>query len=290
VVFVLKCLLALAASLPLSAARAVGRSLGMLFYIVAAPQRSRALDNLSRCFPDVPPADVRRRARRVFCNMGVNQLEMLRWMGGRADELRQHISATGMEHAAEALARKKGVLVLTAHIGNWDLMGLWGASQFPLTIISKELKNPALNAFWMEKRRQHGLHIVAAHNSYRACLSTLKRGECLGFVLDQNMTRADGIFVEFFGRPACTTPGLAVLSAHAGAPVLPVFMIRRDDGRHEVTVLPCLEPPATRKPPAIAEATQRYTSIIEGVIRQHPDQWIWMHRRWKTQPAAAPAV
>jgi KDO2-lipid IV(A) lauroyltransferase len=213
----------------------------------------------------------------------VNQLEMLRWMGGGADELARRISVTGMEHATEALARKKGVLVLTAHIGNWDLMGLWAASQLPLTIISKEIKNRSLNAFWMEKRKHHGLRIVPARDSYRACLRVLKAGECLGFVLDQNMTRPNGIFVEFFGRPASTTPGLAALSAHTGAPVLPVFMVRRADGRHEVKVLPLLEPPATRKADAIAEATQRYTRIIEDVIRQHPDQWIWMHRRWRTQ-------
>jgi KDO2-lipid IV(A) lauroyltransferase len=276
------------AAVPLPVAQALGRILGVLFYVVAGRQRRRAVRNLLRCFPDLSRADVRRIARRVFANIGVNQLEVLRWMAGRADELNERIVVTGLEHFEEARARGTGVIVLTAHVGNWDLLALWAAAQWPLTIIAKDIKHSVLNRFWMEKRRQWGLTIVAARNSYRACLAALRRDETLGFVLDQNMIRRDGIFVDFFGRAACTTPGLAVLSAHSGAPVVPAFMLRRRDGRHEVRVLPLLEPPASGKPHAVVAATQEYTRIIEEVVRQHVDQWIWMHRRWRTQPRGAP--
>lgn len=283
----LRCALAMSAMVPLGAAQAIGRALGTLFYVVAARQRRRAVKNLVRSFPDLSRADARRTARRVFRNVGMNQLEMLRWMAGRAGQLKERIVVTGLEHAEAGLARGAGVIALTAHVGNWDLLALWAASRWPLTIISKDIKHSVLNAFWMEKRRQEGLKIVAARNSYRACLAALKRGEMLGFILDQNMIRRDGIFVDFFGRAASTSPGLAMLSAHSRAPVMPAFMLRRRDGRNEVRMLPLLEPPASRKPDAVAAATQQYTRIIEEVVRQHADQWIWMHRRWRTQPVDA---
>jgi KDO2-lipid IV(A) lauroyltransferase len=273
------------AALPFPVAMAMGRGLGTFFGLVVPQNRSRALENLSRCFPDKPRKECRAIMWRMFANLGMNVVEMLRWLGGREAEISGRVRVQGEEHANGCLARGRGAGVLTAHIGNWDLMGLWAASRFPLTIISKTIKNEAVNRFWMERRAAAKVKIVPAHNSYRQCLRVLKENGCLGFILDQNMIAREGIFVEFFGRPACTTPGLAVLSAHAQAPVVPVFMIREPDGRHCVKIFPPIEPPADRKPESLAAATQQYTRIIEDVIRAFPDQWIWMHRRWRTQPA-----
>ena len=264
--------------------QALGCRLGALFRILVRRQARRADLHLRQCFPDLPGAERREIVRQVFANMGMSTLEMLRWMGGAEQDLMRHIHVTGADHAEAARARGKGVAVLTAHLGNWDLMGLWAASRYPLTIISKEIKSKAANQFWMEMREKAGLKIVPAHHSYRACLSVLKKGGFLGFILDQNMTRMEGIFVDFFNRPACTTPGLAMLAAHAGSPVLPVFMIRRPDGDHEVRIMPPLDPPVDRKPETLQAATQQYTRIIEDMVREHKDQWIWMHRRWRTQP------
>jgi KDO2-lipid IV(A) lauroyltransferase len=103
-------------------------------------------------------------------------------------------------------------------------------------------------------------------------------------IIDQNMTRNEGIFVEFFGKNASTSPGLAYMAAQSKAPVIPAFMCRKPDGRHVLKFQPELEPPEDRTPESIHEATQRYTKIIEDAIREAPEQWIWMHRRWKTQP------
>jgi KDO2-lipid IV(A) lauroyltransferase len=105
-------------------------------------------------------------------------------------------------------------------------------------------------------------------------------------MLDQNMTRTEGVFVDFFGRPACTTPGLAYLAAQSQAPVVPIFLLRNPDHRHTFRVLPVIDPPPDRQPDTMREYTQRYTAVLEGVIREHPDQWIWIHRRWRTQPAS----
>lgn len=284
IVVALKIFSWLFAALPLPAALATGRGLGRAFGFVVPRNRSRAMENLTRCFPEKSWAECRAIMWRMFANLGMNTAEMLRWIGGRVEETSQRIRLENEEEALRCLKEGHGAVILTAHIGNWDLMGLWAASRIPLTIISKVIKNEALNRFWMEKRAAANVKIVPAHNSYRQCLRVLKDNGCLGFILDQNMIAREGIFVEFFGRPACTTPGLAVLSAHARSPVMPVFMFREPGGRHVVKVFPVLAPPADREPATLAAATQQYTKIIEGVIREFPDQWIWMHRRWRTQP------
>lgn len=274
-------------ALPLTVARGVGRGIGYLAYQILRKHRATNLADMARCFPEAAPSELKRRLRRVYQGMAVNYIEVFRWFGGRDAELEALIRAEGMEHFEQARARGRGVVVLTAHVGNWDLLGPWAARRAPLTIISKELRGVGANRYWQEARARCGLKILPAHNSYRGCLATLRRGEMLGFILDQNMTRMEGIFVEFFGRPACTTPGLAFLAAHAQAPVLPVFMVREPDGSHRVRILPPIEPPPDRSPETIHTATQRYTRVIEDVIREHPDQWIWMHRRWRTQPLPA---
>ena len=265
-------------------ADACGRSLGSLFPVIIRHQWQRACQHLAMCYPDWPADKVKATARAVFTNMGRNTVELLRWMGGSRADIEQRITSEGLEHVDRCLQEGRGALILTAHLGNWDIMGLWAAGRYPLTIISKEMRNDGVNAFWMEKRAASGLKIVPSRNSYRACLSVLKKNGLLGFIFDQNMTRMDGIFVDFFGRPACTTPGLAMLSAHAQSPVVPVFMVRRPDGSQVVRGFKAIPPPADRSPETIKAATQAYTAVIERMVREHPDQWIWMHRRWRTQP------
>ncbi len=269
---------------PLPLALAFGRGLGTLAWLAIRRTRERNLDDMTRCFPGETRRQLNARLLRVYRNLLMNQVQVLRLAAGKGEELFARIRVEGFEHAEAALAKEKGVLVLTAHIGNWDLMGLWAARQFPLTIISKTIRNAEVNRFVVESRAKTALKVVPAHNSYRACLSVLRRREVLGFMLDQNMTRDEGIFVDFFGKQACTTPGLAFLSAHSQAPVLPVFMHREPDGRHVVTMLPPVDPPAGREPATLLAATQHYTRLMESAIREHPDQWIWMHRRWATQP------
>ena len=274
------------ARLPLRLVLWKGRCWGALFNLFGVRQRQRADLHLSWCLPERPEAERRAIRRRMFQQLGMNTAELLRWMGGGGAELLSRVRLEGAEHMEAARAQGRGVVVLTAHLGNFDLMGVWAAARYPLTIISKVIKNEALNRFWMEKRAAAGLQIVPAHHSYRACLAVLKKGGLLGFILDQNMIAAEGIFVNFFGRPACTTPGLAMLSGHARAPIVPVFIFRRPDGGHVVRMLPALSPPPDRTPEALAATTQACTAIIEQQVREHPDQWIWMHRRWRTQPPA----
>lgn len=274
--------------LPLPTALAVGRGLGWIYGSVVRYHRRDALEALKRSFPEKSDSEIRDLARRMYANLGMNLMELFRLADPRSGYPGSLVETEGAEHMAAAQARGKGVIVLSAHVGNWDLLctaaPTWG---YPLTIITKVIKNKALNELWMEIRSRYGLKFVPAHNSYRACLSALRKNEIVGFVLDQNMIDKEGIFVDFFGKPACTSPGLAYMSAQSGAPVVPSFMVRKPKGRHLVKFLPLIEPPPDRKPETIRDYTQRYTKVIEDVVREYPDQWIWLHRRWKTQPPRA---
>jgi Kdo2-lipid IVA lauroyltransferase/acyltransferase len=283
---ILKTIAAFFSCLPLGAALAIGCGLGWIYGSVIRYHRKDAIDALTRSFPDKTPSEIRGIVRRMYAGLGMNFVETCRLGKVTSDFLRANIEIEGEEHAREALARNQGAIILTGHVGNWDLLcTVVPRLGYPLTVISKDIKNKGLNEYWMNIRQRFGVKFVPAHNSYRACLTALKKNELIGFILDQNMIKTEGVFVDFFGKPACTTPGMAYMSAQSGAPVVPVFMIRRENGRHLVKVLPPLDPPPNREPETIREFTQRYTKIIEDVIRQYPDQWIWIHRRWKTVPA-----
>ena len=286
--FIIQAICGFFSCLPLSVALAIGRRLGWIYGSAIRYHRQDAIDALRRAFPQKSQTEILDIVRRMYANMGMNLVEVLR-LGKVTDEfLREVIEIEGEEHARTALLRNKGAIILTGHLGNWDLLAsIVPRLGYPLTVISKDIKNKGLNEFWMNIRQRFGVKFVPAHNSYRACLTALKKNELIGFILDQNMIRTEGVFVDFFGKPACTTPGLAYMSAQSAAPVVPVFMIRRENGRHLVKVLPPLDPPPNREPETMHEFTQRYTKIIEDFIRQYPDQWIWIHRRWKTVPAPA---
>lgn len=267
------------------AALRLGRGLGWIYGSVIRHRRSDALAALRSSLPERSENERQRILDAMYRNFAINYVEVLRLAGGADNDLRQLVTIEGEEIVQAVLRRGKGALMLTAHLGNFDLLAMFSAQRgYPLTIISKEIKNPAVNGLWMCLRERYGIKIVLSHNSMRGCFKALKGDGVLGFILDQNRPHDQGVFVTFFGRPACTTPGLAFISAVTQAPVVPVFIHRTADGRHHLRALPAIEPPADRGEDNLRRATQQYTTIIEQEVRRHPDQWIWIHRRWKTQP------
>ena len=284
--FILKGVSKFFSAMPLNQALAVGRGLGWFYGSVIRYHRQDAIEALRRSLPEKTEAERRRILANMYRNLGMNVAEDLRLAHVTDEYLRDYVSWEGEAHAHDVLAAGKGLLVLSCHMGSWDLLcSIAPHFEYPTTIITKNIKNDSVNRFWMQARERFGLKFVPAHNSYRLCLSALRKNEIIGFILDQNMIRTEGIFVEFFGKQACTTPGLAFLSAQSGAAVVPVFMIREANGHHRVIALPPIAPPPDRKPETIAAYTQQYTKVIEEMVRQYPDQWIWIHRRWKTVPA-----
>ncbi len=285
-VFVFRAIERLFCALSLRKAQAVGRGLGWIYGSVIRYHRQDAREALARSLPETSPAERTRILRAMYANLGMTVAEALRLRRLTDEELDRTVRIVNRHYAQEIYDEGNGLLVVTGHVGNWEMLcNLVPRLGFPLSAVVKPIRPPALNDYVARIRGQYGLKLLPPQNSYRQCLRAVKKGEVLGFIIDQNRTRSEGVFVDFFGRPACTTPGLAYLSAQLQVPVVPVFNLRQPDGMFEIQCHPPIAPPADRSEDAIRDATQTYTQVVEDVIRRHPDQWTWIHRRWRTRPA-----
>ncbi|QBG46532.1 hypothetical protein EGM51_03635 [Verrucomicrobia bacterium S94] len=278
-------LLWLVGILPLFMVRGLGVFIGFIFGSVIRHHRADAFQALELSIPELSAAERRKTVNTMYRLQGIHFVEFIWYSMKGLDEVNRAVEIEGREHADEAFKRGKGVIALTAHIGCFELMPMATAAQgYKLSTIVKKIKNEAVNEV-IEKLRSHkGLTFLASRNAYRDCLKALRRNEAVGMIIDQNMTRQQGIFSDFFGRPACTSPGLAYMAAQSQAPVVPVFIYRKPDGTFRLKIQPMLEPPADRSDEAVFAATQQYNDIIEAAVREAPEQWIWMHRRWNTKP------
>ena len=177
--------------------------------------------------------------------------------------------------------------MLTAHLGNWELLALAPVlTGYPLTVVARALDSRTLNVWADRLRGTVGVEVVDKREAMRPVLSALRRGRLVGVLLDQNASRREGVFVPFFGRLASTSRAVALLALRTHTPVVPAFARRVGPGRHVVTVHPALPlPPTSDLEAAVLALTSRCTEVIEEAIRTTPDQWLWMHDRWRTRPA-----
>lgn len=271
--------------LPYSAILRMGAGLGWLLGRVIRHRRTLVLKTLAACLPERTDAERVQIANGMYRHLSTMMLECLYFTGNKTARFIDLVDVVGQEHVEPLRARSKGALVLLGHIGNWELMGLAATLLWqPVNVVVKTMSNKAVNDYWRALREKAGLRLLPRDDAMRDCIKALRRNEVVALILDQNMRRHRGIFVDFFGRTACTTPGLAFLAAVSKTPVLPAYLIRKPNGRHELTIGPAIEPPPDREDESIRAATQRYTKELEDIIRAHPEQWTWLHNRWRTQP------
>lgn len=269
--------------MPLPMVRGVGVVVGFFFGNVLRHHRSDAFEALKRSLPGLTARECRRTINTMYRLQGVNFMEFFWYSMQGLDTFRDAVEFENEEYVAEALAHEKGILALAAHFSIYELMPMATVAMgHKVSIIVKPIKTKSVDEVLTKIRTHEGLTYLPRDNSYRDCLKALRRKEVVAMVIDQNMTRDSGIFVDFFGKPACTSPGLAYLAAQSKAPVVPVFIHRKDDGTYVLKIQKPILPPVDRSPEAIQAATQLYTKVIEDEVRKHPEQWIWMHRRWKT--------
>jgi KDO2-lipid IV(A) lauroyltransferase len=276
----------LLALLPAPLGLAVGRRLGDLLWWLLPRRRRVALDNLQRAFGrELSPAARRRLARRSFQHLGVNLIEACRYFFRPTDVMLGRVRLMGVEHLRTAATRGRGVLILTAHYGNWELMAAaHELTGLPLSIVMRPLDHPLLDDLAARFRRRSGAELIVKQRAVREILQALRRQRMVGILLDQNAARSEGVFVPFFGTLASTSKGLAVLALRTGAPVVPVFLRREPGGGH------CLEVGSeVSVPPGedVAALTASFNREIEAAIRRAPEQWLWMHARWRTRPPGA---
>jgi Kdo2-lipid IVA lauroyltransferase/acyltransferase len=278
-------LAAAATVVPVRLADWVGRRLGDLGYAVLGRRRRLALANLAVAFPSASPAARHRLARRSFQHLGLVTVEGLFVLGRPITDVARGLSVEGLDHLHATVDRHGRALMLTAHLGNWELLALAPLlTGYPLTVVARALDSRTLNAWADRLRGTVGVEVVDKRAAIRPVLSALRRGRLVGVLLDQNASRREGVFVPFFGRLASTSRAVALLALRTRTPVVPAFTRRIAPGRHVITVHPALPLPPSSDADAILGLTARCTEVIEAAIRATPDQWLWMHDRWRTRP------
>jgi Kdo2-lipid IVA lauroyltransferase/acyltransferase len=277
------------ASRPTEEALARGAGLGRLWHALDRPHRRLARRNIELGL-GCGPAEAARIARASFENIG-RTLAEFSLVGARTEELLERMELEGLEHLREALAGGRGAFILSGHCGNWELLGARIAREVPVTGLARPMENPLVEELVAAQRRAAGARTMGARDSVREILRALGRGEAVGMLLDQNALRSERVFVPFLGRPAATNFGLAMLALKSGAPVLPAFSARGADGRHRGWIGPPIPGVGEGERAArIGVSTARYTAAIEGYVRHHPEQWFWVHNRWKRSPDPGEAV
>jgi KDO2-lipid IV(A) lauroyltransferase len=278
--------LAVVGVLPLGWAQALGRALGSAAFHLAPVERRKALASLAVAFPEMTEEARLERVRKCFRHLGTVALEMAvaPRLGARLERL-VDVSGEALARLRDAHARGKGVVCVTAHVGNWELHA-WRVARygFPLSAVGKENVDPRVTGLMERSRAAGGMRTLwrGQPGVAVAMLRSLRKGELLGMLIDQD-TDVQNVFVPFFGRPAATPRAAADLVLRTGAAAL-VFLNHRDGGVYRTTTQEVEVPRTGDDERDAVELTARFTERIEAAIRAHPEQWVWMHQRWKTKP------
>ena len=274
-------------TMPESAALRLGSGLGSLAYAASKRYRTVAIRNLTEVFgSEWDQQRIEWTAKRAFQNVGMNLVEFLMFRHMDPSHLDEIVTVEGEEYAREALSRGRGIVAVTAHYGNFEMFGAAIARKgYPLSVIARDADDQGTTEFVNSIREKMGYRVFPRKNAARKALAVLRKNGVLGVLPDQNDT--DGIFVPFFGRLAATATGPAFMALHTGAALLPAFIHRAPNNKHVVRIFPPIEfTPAGDNEADIRELTARINKSLEIVIREHPEQWFWLHNRWKTRPPA----
>ena len=279
--------------LPRRLARAFAIAIAQMVYLLHFRLRQVGMRNLAMAFPEKSDAERRRILRGVFTSLGRQLAELCQFPRYTAENVDEVVVYEGLENFQKAYARGKGVLFLTAHFGGWELSafthslhGHW------LNVVMRPMDNPYLDRLLQSYRTMHGNKVVPKDDFVRGLLAAMKCGETVGILMDTNMTPPQGVFVDFFGIPACTASGLARIALRTDAAVVPGFTIWDESlGKYRLRFDPAVEFVRTGDLEAdIVSNTQKFTKVIEDYVRKYPDQWLWVHRRWKTRPEREPPL
>ncbi len=268
--------------LPEQLAAALGAGLGFLAGSVLRLRRARADAHLRLAGVGGDAAGRARVLRGMYHHLGLCVVEFLRLSTWTRAKIDARITFDRFERLEEAIAEGHGVIAVTAHFGNWDLLASIAALRgVPLHIVTRELKGRRLNRAWMEARSRAGITLHPDVGSAPSLLAALRAGGVVAFVIDQHVGETFGVGVPFFGRLASTMDAPAILAARTGAPVFPTFLFREGFERHRLVIGDRIALAGGRGREAVAASTARFSRAVEDVVRAHPEQWIWMHRRWK---------
>jgi KDO2-lipid IV(A) lauroyltransferase len=279
-------------ALPRPMACAAGILLAWTVYLLHGKLRRVGKKNLAMAFPDKSPHERAKILRGVFTSLGRQIAEVCLFPKYTRENVSKTVVYEGFENFERALARRKGVLFLTAHLGAWELSAfahsLYG---YPLRVVMRPLDNPYLDRLTREYRTMHGNKAVDKDFA-RGLISAMRKGETVGVLMDTNMIPSQGVFVDFFGIQACTASGIARVALKTDAAVVPGFTIWDPAiNKYRLRFDPAAKLIRTGNSEAdVVANTALFTKIIEDYVRRYPDQWLWVHRRWKTRPPGEPSL
>ena len=263
-----------------------GNFVGHFLFLADRKHQSIVLDNLNRAFGhEKSQYEIRKLGKQVFVNAFQLVLDIGWSLGLEEQQLMKHFKIEGRSNIKKAYEQGRGVLVLTAHFGNWELLSVVGAMlAYPLTVLYRPLDFKPFDSFFINLRTRFGAKVIPLKRSLRAILRSLGRGDLVVLLMDQNVDWYEGVFVDFMGHRACTNSGLAMLALKTQTPVIPGFMVREKEG-FTAKFLPEIPLQQTGdKTRDLEDNTRQYNKVIESFLRQYPDQWFWLHQRWKTKP------
>ncbi|MGB2705728.1 MAG: lysophospholipid acyltransferase family protein [Candidatus Omnitrophota bacterium] len=272
--------------LPLKVGLFLAGLTGKATFAVLPKARRETLDNLKNAFPEKKDTEIERIAKEVFSNLCKNAVEMASYRKLTSRTLDRWVVSDGAyEKIDRALSKGKGVIMLASHFGNWELISAYFTLKgYRGTVIARRIYFYKYDEFINRLRSYVGVGVVYRDDSPKKILKVLKKNEMLGVLADQDVDSVDGVFVDFFGRPAYTPKAPVALALASGAPLIPCFMIREKNHHRLVLEDPIELEEKSDKEETIKFNTQKWSCVIESYIKRYPEQWVWMHRRWKTKP------
>lgn len=277
--------------LPTAWAIRLGKIAGRVVFYVDARHRRVSLKNLKIAFPHLRASERWNIAIRAFENVGMTFLEFPGLKRQKQENILSRVRYVGWEHYWEATKESKGILLLTLHLGNWELMALSHGFRGspPLAFVARPLDNPYLENWTAGVRGRSGNRMINKRGALRQVVRYLREGYAVGLLMDQSDTGKTGVFVDLFSHPAGSSVAIAYLAVRSGAPVMPIYIVRDPSDRtYTVYSEPAIPMRVTGKRDAdILENTQRCQKVLEAIMRRNPEQYFWMHRRWKGSPTVS---
>ena len=273
--------------IPRSTAIFLGSVLGLTLHALLHRDRHKMFRHLTLAFGEsLPDTDKRRIGRKFFVNSGRNLIEVARFKKHYEKEIRPLVTVEGLEHFDRAYKAGKGLIGVTGHIGNFELLAVHVAAMgYRIAVIGREMYDPRLNRLLVENREATGLTNIQTTDSPRKMMGWLKEGGAVGVLIDTDSFRVRSMFVPFFGRLSNTPVGQSAVGLRVGAAFLPMACVRTAGNRYRIIIKPAIDyEPTGDNDRDIYEITLRCTQALEEIIRQYPDQWIWIHNRWHTRP------
>ncbi|MBN1627175.1 MAG: lysophospholipid acyltransferase family protein [Deltaproteobacteria bacterium] len=285
--WIIRTIFQIMACIPLGLGRFLGKTLGIFISLLPFKRLKVSLDNIQNTLGgSLTGPEASRLNRRVYMHFGQALFELSRIFRMNNKNLDKYIVLEGEDNLTKALAKGKGVFLLSAHIGNWEMITAAVSIRYGrLSAIASTQHSPAVDRLIKTIRTRFGMEVIPKKQGLKMMISAVKRNRIVGILLDLNSKWDQGVFVDFLGRPACTNKSLAVMVLKMDTPVIPAFSIREKDGLYHIYLGEEIKPIRTGdRTMDIEENTALFTRIIEAQVRKNPDQWLWVHRRWKTLP------